>query len=203
MKKPSQLKALVAACVLAVGTASVAHAQAGAGAGQQAPQGKFQKSEMRSQGKMGMMGSPTMGLMNPRIVEDLNLTDAQKTEYKAIDDFQKEVIAKRKEGFKKMSELRAKQMESGSLDLEALFAADNVERAAAMKDHQEFQGKVLNFWKTLDNDQKAKVSKALADKQERMQQRKDKRGSGPRDGSGPRSGSGPRDGSGPRAQQAN
>ena len=185
MKKQGHLKSIVAASILALGVASVAQAQPAQGQGPQAQQGQMQRSMKGGPG----MGAGPMSIVSPRIIEDLNLTDAQKAQYKAIDDFQKEVMTKRKEGFTKLNDLRAKQMESGSLDLEALFAADNVERAQAMKDHQEFQTKVLDFWKTLDTDQKAKVSEAFTAKQERMSKRmQNKQGKqqGPRDGSGPR-----------------
>ena len=179
MNKQTRLKGIVAATILALGVVSVAQAQPGQGG--QGPQGQSQRADKRGPGAPGM-GMGPMSIVSPRIIEDLNLNDTQKAQYQAIDDFQKEVFTKRKEGFTKMKELREQQMASGKLDLAALFAADDVERAEAMKDHQQFKTKVLDFWKTLDDDQKVKVSKAFTDKQERMGKRMQEKRDGQRGG---------------------
>ena len=51
-----------------------------------------------------------------------------------------------------------------------------------MKDHQQFKTKVLDFWKTLDDDQKVKVSKAFTEKQDRMGKRMQDKRDGQRGG---------------------
>lgn len=180
MKSKSSLKAIVASCVLALGAMSVAQAQ-----GVQAdiaPQGKCYKGEYRGHGKG--MGMGLMNIINPRMIEDLKLTDAQKTQYQALEHFQKQVFERRQAGFKEMAVQRKKQLDSGELDLKALFETHDAEQAKAMADHREFKTKLLAFWDGLNADQKATVTKALKDKQERVA----KRGDGKRDGSGARSG---------------
>jgi len=127
--------------------------------------GKHHKGDhKRGHHRMGNMRHaaiviPGLGGGSQKLVDDLKLTDEQKTTLKTIQDEQKAAREPNREAFRQYKEERRKQLESGDIDPKALLAAQKDMRDGFEKKHADEESKWLGLWDTFNADQKATVVK--------------------------------------------
>ncbi len=107
---------------------------------------------------------PGLGAGNQKLVDDLKLTDDQKTKLQSIKDERKAAREPNREVFKKYQEERRKQLDSGDIDPKALLAAKKDLHDSFEQRRADNEAKWLGLWDTFSDEQKATVVKYFKDR---------------------------------------
>lgn len=124
------------------------------------------RHEARRHADRGLM-IPGVGPLSTKLLEELELTDAQKVQLNDAKEAQKTLSQERRDLMKKAFEERNAQLEQGKLDPRASISAMEAAHAAQADKRKEVQEKWLGLWDALEPAQQEKVVKHLNERKER------------------------------------
>lgn len=166
--KTSTIKNLLLTSALAFGLAGGAYAQE--------HQHDVSKAEMVQPKRDGHheMRHEGFSIFHPKLLESLNLTEAQKAKFDEVKAAQQAAKNRHAAVEKQMREQRKSLLSAEIVDLKALLDNGEQFRKEMTESRAKVQDKVLAFWDSLDKEQKMKVTQSLKKKQERMAKHADK-----------------------------
>lgn len=132
--------------------------------------GYHRKGNMRH----GAIVIPGLGAGSQKLVDDLKLTDEQKTTLKSIKDEHKAAREPNREAFRKYQEERRKQLDSGNVDPKALLEAQKEMHEGFEKKMADDQAKWLGLWDTFSAEQKATVVKYFKERSAKWEEHRKK-----------------------------
>jgi len=115
---------------------------------------------------------PGFGPVDQKLVDDLKLNDDQKAKLQAALDAKKQARGEHRDTFKKVSDLRKQQIESGKLDPKALLEAEKELRAAMQEKRDAHQAQWLVLWESFTPEQQSTVGKYYQERAQKMQERR-------------------------------
>lgn len=137
-------------------------------------QKRHHKHSRHGKGSMGHMRHaaiviPGLGPADQKLVDNLKLTDEQKTKLQSIKDEQKAARGNDREAFNKYREERRKQLDSGNVDPKALLAAQKDLHDSFEQKRADDENKWLGLWDTFSDEQKATVVKYYKDRSDKWE----------------------------------
>lgn len=159
--KTSTLRNLLLTSALAFGLAGGAYAQ---DSGKDAP-----KAELSQKMPKRHLNHEGFGIFSPKLIDSLNLTEAQKAKFDEVKNAQQAALNRREAVDRQTREQRKSLLSAEIVDLKALLDNGEQFHKEMTEGKAKVREKVLAFWDSLDKDQKVKVTKALQKKQERIE----------------------------------